>query len=90
MDLQPERLGAARDALAPAQAVLDAARIRLRPRVMTTVTTMVGFLPLVLNLEETGQVCDYIRHGGDRRRFLARFGKAAWWRRPCTRPTGRA
>jgi len=38
------------------QAVLDAARIRLRPRVMTTVTTMVGFLPLALNLEEGGDM----------------------------------
>jgi len=36
-------------------AVLDAAKIRLRPRIMTTVTTMIGFLPLVLNLEEGGE-----------------------------------
>ena len=40
----------------PRQAVLDAARIRLRPRVMTTVTTMIGFLPLALNLEEGGDM----------------------------------
>jgi HAE1 family hydrophobic/amphiphilic exporter-1 len=38
------------------QAVLDAARIRLRPRIMTTVTTMIGFLPLALNLEEGGDM----------------------------------
>ncbi len=40
----------------PKRAVLDAARIRLRPRVMTTVTTMIGFLPLALNLEEGGDM----------------------------------
>lgn len=42
--------------LAPRRAVVDAAKIRLRPRVMTTVTTMVGFLPLALNLEEGGDL----------------------------------
>ena len=42
--------------LPPHQAVLDAAKIRLRPRVMTTVTTMIGFLPLALNLEEGGDM----------------------------------
>jgi len=45
-----------RNAFPPRQAVLDAARIRLRPRVMTTVTTMIGFLPLALNLEEGGDM----------------------------------
>ena len=40
----------------PRQAVVDAARIRLRPRLMTTVTTMIGFLPLALNLEEGGDM----------------------------------
>jgi hydrophobe/amphiphile efflux-1 (HAE1) family protein len=40
----------------PHQAVVDAAKIRLRPRVMTTVTTMIGFLPLALNLEEGGDM----------------------------------
>lgn len=40
----------------PRQAVLDAARIRLRPRIMTTTTTMIGFLPLALNLEEGGDM----------------------------------
>ena len=38
------------------QAVVDAAKIRLRPRVMTSVTTMIGFLPLALNLEEGGDM----------------------------------
>jgi 4-hydroxy-3-methylbut-2-enyl diphosphate reductase len=36
-----------------------------------------GHFLVVLNLEETAEVCEYIRHGGDRARFLARFGKAA-------------
>ncbi len=38
------------------RAVVNAASIRLRPRVMTTITTMVGFLPLALNLEEGGDM----------------------------------
>ncbi len=38
------------------QAVVEAAKIRLRPRVMTTITTMVGFFPLALNLEEGGDM----------------------------------
>jgi hydrophobic/amphiphilic exporter-1 (mainly G- bacteria), HAE1 family len=42
--------------LTPHQAVVSAAKIRLRPRVMTTVTTMIGFLPLALNLEEGGDM----------------------------------
>jgi len=46
----------AQHACPPRQAVLDAAKIRLRPRVMTTVTTMIGFLPLALNLEEGGDM----------------------------------
>jgi hydrophobe/amphiphile efflux-1 (HAE1) family protein len=45
-----------REALSPAAAVVKAAKIRLRPRVMTTMTTMVGFLPLALNLEEGGDM----------------------------------
>jgi 4-hydroxy-3-methylbut-2-enyl diphosphate reductase len=32
---------------------------------------------VVLNREEAAVVCDYIRHGGDREAFLARFGAAA-------------
>lgn len=42
--------------LRPADAVVSAAKIRLRPRVMTSVTTMVGFLPLALNLAEGGDM----------------------------------
>ena len=38
--------------LDPARAVLQAAKIRLRPRLMTTITTMIGFTPLALNLGE--------------------------------------
>lgn len=33
-------------------AVLRAAKIRLRPRLMTTITTIIGFVPLALNLGE--------------------------------------
>jgi 4-hydroxy-3-methylbut-2-en-1-yl diphosphate reductase len=36
-----------------------------------------GHFLVVLNLEETEDVCRYIREGGDRERFLARFGQAA-------------
>ncbi len=36
-----------------------------------------GHFLVVLNLEETGDVCNYIRHGGDRARFLEKFGQAA-------------
>ena len=35
-----------------------------------------GRFLVVLNLEETGEVCDYIRDGGDRDAFLARFRDA--------------
>jgi multidrug efflux pump subunit AcrB len=49
-DLREER------GMSPLKAVLDAARIRMRPRIMTTVTTMMGFLPLALNLEEGGDM----------------------------------
>ena len=49
---------AEQNAWAARQAVLDAAKIRLRPRVMTTVTTMIGFLPLALNLEEGGDMLE--------------------------------
>jgi hydrophobic/amphiphilic exporter-1 (mainly G- bacteria), HAE1 family len=40
----------------PAQSIRDSARIRLRTRLMTTMTTMAGFLPLALNLEEGGDM----------------------------------
>ncbi len=36
------------------ESVVRAAKIRLRPRLMTTLTTMMGFLPLALNLGEGG------------------------------------
>jgi hydrophobe/amphiphile efflux-1 (HAE1) family protein len=49
-DLQNQR------GLTAHQAVVEAAGIRLRPRVMTTVTTMIGFLPLALNLGEGGDM----------------------------------
>jgi len=42
--------------LAPREAVLEAAKIRLRPRVMTTVSTLVGLLPLALALEAGGDM----------------------------------
>ena len=35
-----------------------------------------GRFLVVLNLDETNAVCDYIRHGGDRARFLERFRDA--------------
>ncbi len=41
-----------RPRLGPREAVLQAAMIRMRPRLMTTVTTMIGFVPLALNLGE--------------------------------------
>ncbi|MFO7957981.1 MAG: efflux RND transporter permease subunit [Candidatus Brocadiia bacterium] len=49
-DLRDER------GLDPTEAVVDAARTRLRPRLMTTLTTMMGFLPLALNLGEGGDM----------------------------------
>jgi len=42
--------------MAPFPAVLAAAKIRLRPRVMTTVSTIAGFVPLALNLGEGGDL----------------------------------
>ncbi len=45
-----------RQKLSSHHAVLNAGKLRLRPRVMTTVTTMMGFLPLALNLEEGGDM----------------------------------
>lgn len=45
-----------RDQLPPAVAVAQAARIRFRPRVMTSLGVLVGFLPLALNLEEGGDM----------------------------------
>lgn len=45
-----------RDKLSPKEAVLSAAKIRLRPRVMTTMSVLVGFIPLALALEEGGDM----------------------------------
>ncbi len=36
--------------ITPDEAILQAAAVRLRPRVMTTLSTLVGFLPLAMNL----------------------------------------
>ena len=38
------------------QSVIEAARLRLRPILMTTLTTVVGMLPLALNLGEGGEM----------------------------------
>ncbi len=38
------------------RAIVQAARIRLRPLVMTTVCTLIGFLPLALSLEGGGEM----------------------------------
>jgi multidrug efflux pump subunit AcrB len=40
----------------PFDAVLNAAKIRLRPRVMTTISTLVAFIPLALAIEEGGDM----------------------------------
>jgi hydrophobic/amphiphilic exporter-1 (mainly G- bacteria), HAE1 family len=45
-----------KDGLAPFGAVLNAAKIRLRPRVMISLSIIVGFIPLALNLEEGGDM----------------------------------
>jgi multidrug efflux pump subunit AcrB len=42
--------------LTPREAVLKAARIRFRPRLMTSLGVLVGFLPLALNLEQGGDM----------------------------------
>ena len=42
--------------LPPMAAVLEAARIRFRPRMMTSLGVLVGFLPLALNLEQGGDM----------------------------------
>lgn len=45
-----------RDRLSPSEAVLEAAKIRLRPRLMISMSIIVGFIPLALNLEEGGDM----------------------------------
>ena len=41
---------------APVEAIVKAARIRFRPRVMTSLGVLVGFFPLALNLEAGGDM----------------------------------
>jgi cobalt-zinc-cadmium resistance protein CzcA len=38
------------------QAVINAAKIRLRPRLMIALAIIFGFIPLALNLEEGGEM----------------------------------
>jgi len=45
-----------REGLTAHDAVLRAARIRFRPRIMTLLGVVVGFLPIALNLEEGGDM----------------------------------
>ena len=45
-----------RDGFSVKDAVVQAAKIRLRPRVMTTTSILVGFIPLALALEEGGDM----------------------------------
>ncbi len=45
-----------RDGLSAAKAVVEAAKIRLRPRVMTTTAVLIGFTPLALAIEEGGDM----------------------------------
>ena len=42
--------------LSPLAAVVEAAKIRLRPRLMITLMIITGFIPLALNLEEGGDM----------------------------------
>jgi len=42
--------------LAPLEAVIEAAKIRLRPRMMIALAIIFGFIPLALNLEEGGEM----------------------------------
>ncbi len=42
--------------ITPQLAVIEAAKIRLRPRIMTTVFTMTGFILLALNIGEGGDI----------------------------------
>ncbi len=46
----------ANDNRSPADAVMEAARLRFRPIAMTTLPLLVGFLPLALNLEAGGDM----------------------------------
>ncbi len=42
--------------LSPLDAVIEAAKIRLRPRLMIALAVIFGFIPLALNLEEGGEM----------------------------------
>ncbi len=48
--------GREREAMSPLGAVVQAAKIRLRPRVMTTVSTLAGLIPLALAIEQGGDM----------------------------------
>jgi len=50
--------------LTPLQAVINAAKIRLRPRAMISLAIIVGFIPLALNLEEGGEMLQPMAAGG--------------------------
>jgi multidrug efflux pump subunit AcrB len=45
-----------RDRLTAVDAVVSAAKIRLRPRLMTTIPIIMGLTPLALNIEEGGDM----------------------------------
>ncbi len=46
----------AKDRHTPAEAVIAAAKIRLRPRLMTTIPIIMGLIPLALGIEEGGDM----------------------------------
>jgi multidrug efflux pump subunit AcrB len=45
-----------RENLPSLQAIYEASKIRFRPRIMTTLTTIAGFIPLAMNLGEGGDL----------------------------------
>jgi multidrug efflux pump subunit AcrB len=45
-------------------AVTNASKIRFRPRMMTTVSTIAGFIPLAMNLGEGGDLLQPMAIGG--------------------------
>ena len=45
-----------RNGLSPEKAVVEASKIRLRPRVMTTSAVLIGFTPLAMAIEEGGDM----------------------------------
>ncbi len=53
-------------ALTPLAAVIEAAKVRLRPRLMITLMIITGFLPLALNLEEGGDMLQPMAVARDR------------------------